>query len=276
MAKGNGKSGKGKPRGASDLQKARQKSRSFTAGSSRSIPWGLVTAVVLVVVFAAGVIGFAVKQNLDNKDSSLANPAISVDEGQKFKEAADKIPGIVTKQFPAGQHQEGVINYDVRPPFGGKHDPEWLDCTGTVYSKPIRDENAVHGLEHGAVWITYRPDLSADEVKTLSKLVKGNNYTMMSPYEGLKTKVSLQAWGYQLGVDDVNDGRIREFVKDLRANPVTRQENGSCLNPDFKSSPRGPDQPPAPQSSAPASSSAPSSTAPAASTPATPAPQVNQ
>ena len=35
------------------------------------------------------------------------------------------------------------------------HDPVWLDCG--AYDAPVRDENAVHDLEHGSVWITYDP-----------------------------------------------------------------------------------------------------------------------
>ena len=35
------------------------------------------------------------------------------------------------------------------PPAGGPHDPAWLDCG--VYDEPVRDENAVHDLEHGTV-----------------------------------------------------------------------------------------------------------------------------
>ena len=40
----------------------------------------------------------------------------------------------------------------------------------------------------------------------------------MSPYEGLDKPISLQAWGYQLKVDNADDGRIDEFIKALREN----------------------------------------------------------
>ena len=47
-------------------------------------------------------------------------------------------------------------------PSAVEHAPEWLDCG--VYDEPVREENAVHDLEHGTVWISYDPDLDADDV----------------------------------------------------------------------------------------------------------------
>ena len=38
-----------------------------------------------------------------------------------------------------------------------------------MYDEPVRDENAVHDLEHGTVWITYDPELDDDEVDELAE-----------------------------------------------------------------------------------------------------------
>ena len=38
----------------------------------------------------------------------------------------------------------------------------------------------------------------------------------MSPYPGLDAPISLQAWGYQLKVDNADDPRIDDFIKALR------------------------------------------------------------
>lgn len=226
---------------------------------SQPKPWGLIAATAAVVIFAAGVIGYAVHKNIASKPQ----------DPTKLAAAAAKIEGITVKDFPGGQHDDNPIKYDSLPPFGGTHNSVWADCTGTVYNQPIRDENAVHSLEHGAVWITYRPDLAKSDVDKLKKLVAGKNYTLMSPYPGLKSAVSLQSWGHQLFVDSASDSRIKEFIDDLRSNPQTTPEyGGSCVNPDFKASPAAPDQPsPAPSASANPSStpSAQSTTSPTAS-----------
>jgi hypothetical protein len=112
------------------------------------------------------------------------------------------------------------------------------DCTGTVYPKAIANENAVHMLEHGAVWITYKPGLAGDQVASLAKLVNGVDHTAMSPYPGLKTNISLQAWNYQLFVDNASDPRIQQFIGAFRANPKTTPEAGaSCADAAFKAKP---------------------------------------
>ena len=64
-------------------------------------------------------------------------------------------------------HTDGDVDYPTSPPVGGPHDPAWLDCG--VYDAPVRNENAVHDLEHGTVWISYRPGLDAADVAALAR-----------------------------------------------------------------------------------------------------------
>ncbi|HEV7203814.1 MAG TPA: DUF3105 domain-containing protein [Jatrophihabitans sp.] len=107
-----------------------------------------------------------------------------------------------------------------------------------VYPQPIANENAVHMLEHGAVWVTYREGLDPAKVATLTSLISGLDHTALSPYPDLRSAVSLQAWGYQLFVDDPTDPRIAQFIQLLRGNPDTTPEPGAtCSNPSFKSHP---------------------------------------
>jgi hypothetical protein len=232
------------PKKKSDTRKATPPSRSGGGGGrsgrkapppitvSKPRPWGLIALSLVVVLFAAGVIGYAVFRL--NK-SSQTSPQAKAD-------AAKSIEGIVIKDFPSRNHVQGVVNYPDSPPFGGDHDPTWADCNGTVYPAPIRNENAVHMLEHGAVWITYKPGLAADQVDALKKKVDGIGYMALSPYPGLKTAVSLQSWGHQLFVGSATDPRVTEFIDDLRLNSAVTPEFGAtCTNPDFKANPVAPD-----------------------------------
>lgn len=214
-------------------------------------PWGLIGLTMVVVLFAAGVIGYAV---VKVNESSKNTPEALADQ-------ARAIQGITVVDYPGGEHDDNPIKYDQSPPFGGKHANAWADCTGTVYPDPIRSENAVHSLEHGAIWITYRPDLPADQVESLKKRVDGVAQMLMSPYPGLKTPVSLQSWGFQLFADSASDPRVEEFIGDLRLNSSTTPEYGaSCTSPEFKASPLPPD----PTGSAPAPSGSPATPAPTA------------
>jgi Protein of unknown function (DUF3105) len=189
-------------------------------------PWGLIAAAVAVVVFAAAVITYAVI-------------AVQRDEANEVA-SVDEIDGIENFDYAAGQsHVAEPVDYDQSPPVGGPHDPSWADCTGTVYDVDVRHENAVHALEHGAVWITYDPEaLSDDEVARLAELVDGESGRMLSPYEGLDSPISLQSWNHQLKVDSVDDPRIEQFADFLTYRTGEYPEPGaSCENPVFAASP---------------------------------------
>jgi hypothetical protein len=145
--------------------------------------------------------------------------------------------------YPSGQrHTTTDVDYPETPPVGGAHDPVWADCTGSVYSVQIRPENAVHSLEHGAVWVTYDPaSVGPDDVATLTELVQSRPGLMLSPYPDQGAPVSLQAWDHQLQVRTADDPRVAEFVDLLVFNPQTTPEPGaSCENPAFLSDPREP------------------------------------
>jgi hypothetical protein len=189
------------------------------------------------VIFAAGIIVYAVTRP---SKTSQADAAYTRNEIA----AAKAISGVTYKTEPDHTHVTTAVKYDSSPPVGGNHAQYWADCTGTVYPNQIANENAVHALEHGAVWITYNPSLSADDVAVLAKKVTGVDRTLMSPYAGLKTQVSLQSWGYQLFVDSVTDPRIDEFIKVLKFNSGTTPEPGAtCSNPTFKTNPSTLDKP---------------------------------
>lgn len=187
-------------------------------------PWGLIAAAIAVAVFAVAVLGYALlKVNAANADK-----ASSVSD----------IAGMKSYDYPAGQsHVDTAVPYKESPPVGGPHAPPpgWADCTGTVYPVDIRHENAVHSLEHGAVWITYNPDkVSKSDIATLAALVKNHTGRMMSPYAGLETPISIQAWGHQLKLDSAGDKRIKQFADLLTLNnKYTPEPGASCENPAF-------------------------------------------
>jgi hypothetical protein len=192
-------------------------------------PWGLIITAAVIVVFAIAVIGFALvhkKTTPATSNNPYTQPEIA---------AVKKIDGMIYKAEPDHTHVQTTVKYDTSPPIGGNHSPYWADCSGTVYAAAIANENAVHMLEHGAIWITYRPGLPAAQLAILTQIVSGVDRMALSPYPGLKTNVSLQAWDYQLFVDNASDPRIQQFIAALRNNPATTPEQGAtCSQPTFK------------------------------------------
>jgi hypothetical protein len=115
--------------------------------------------------------------------------------------------------FAGGDHVTGPIEYDQVPPAGGPHDPVWDDCG--AYPDPVRNENAVHDLEHGTVWITYRPGLDAADVQSLQTQLEGlqSQKWMLSPYPGLPAPVVVTVWNAQLDLTGADDPRLPTFLK---------------------------------------------------------------
>ncbi|GAA5182489.1 hypothetical protein GCM10023322_19600 [Rugosimonospora acidiphila] len=212
--------------------------------------WGPVALISSVSLVAAAIVVFAVYEVHQN--------------GRGWQSKADAIQGIVdyrkteTDLLKPAQHAYGKINYPQSPPVGGTHNYNWERCQGDVYPDQIPNENAVHALEHGAVWVTYNPSLPKDEVDQLASKVRGNDFMLMSPYPGLDKPISLQAWGFQLKLDHANDPRIDQFIKDLRVNATMEpgvtcgQDSGSYVTK------TGPDPANLGQSGAPAPAGMPS------------------
>jgi hypothetical protein len=123
----------------------------------------------------------------------------------------------------------GPIPYDRLPPPGGPHAPVWANCG--VYAQPVPVEMAVHSLEHGAVWITYRPDLPPPAVLTLQALARGETHVLVSPWgplPPLPSAVVASAWGFQLLVDDASDPRLAEFVRRYLNGPLAPEPGAPC------------------------------------------------
>ena len=121
-------------------------------------------------------------------------------------------------------HVEGDVDYAQVPPVGGKHDPVWLDCG--AYDAPVRDENAVHDLEHGSVWITYRPDLDTAGLRTLTEVLPQNG--ILSPFDGLPAPVVVTVWGRQLRLTGADDPRLVLFIQRYGAGRTAPEPFASC------------------------------------------------
>ena len=171
--------------------------------------------------------------SVDNPDPSVNIPGIYV--GASTPATADGPASYVDYKAAIHINADQRVAYNRYPPVGGPHDGTWANCTGIVYDTAVRSENMVHTLEHGAVWITYNPDtISAADLATLKSLVQGQPYTTLSPYPGLDSTISLQAWAHQLKVDSASDERVKQFITALRLNRWVYPETGAtCQQPSF-------------------------------------------
>ncbi|MFF4649139.1 DUF3105 domain-containing protein [Streptomyces sp. NPDC001380] len=192
-----------------------------------------VIAFTAAGVVLAGMVGggiWIVTDANSKDDAKKAQAAASASAQAAARQAAAKtdIPGVRTWKNLTFNHVTKKVAYPMTPPVGGDHNPQWLDCEGKVYDKPVPNENAVHSLEHGAVWVTYNGKATPADIKTLSSKVSTTPYSFMSPYPDEKGTVTLSAWGTQLTVDSAKDPRVNQFFLKYVQGPQTREPGASC------------------------------------------------
>lgn len=179
------------------------------------------------IIVGAAVLGFiTLFLGLNYSTPSNSNLAAVGLSNRTAKQLSEEIPGVVTTVVTDRGHVETEVAYDNTPPVGGDHDPRWLACNGDIYDEPVVEENAVHSLEHGAVWITYKPDIPSKQIEVLKNKVKG--YTFMSPYSKQESPIMLTAWGVQLSLDSADDERIDQFLASFRQGPQTPEPGATC------------------------------------------------
>ena len=121
-------------------------------------------------------------------------------------------------------HTAEDVDHPQSPSVGGEHDPVWLDCG--AYDEPVREENAVHDLEHGAVWISYDPDLDRGDVETLAEQLPQNG--ILAPYPGLPVPVVVTVWGRQLELEAADDARLPLFIRRYGGGETAPEPFASC------------------------------------------------
>ena len=103
-----------------------------------------------------------------------------------------------------------------------------MTCNGNVYTKAVPNENAVHSLEHGAVWVTFNGKATSADVKTLADRITKTRYTLMSPDSTQSGTITLSAWGHQLSVDKASDPRVDQFLTKYVQGPQTPEPGAAC------------------------------------------------
>ena len=125
----------------------------------------------------------------------------------------------------SADHTTDDVDYDHVPPPGGPHDPAWQDCG--VYDAPVRDENTVHSLEHGTVWITYTDDVSDEDIDDLAGVLPDEG--ILSPYPAQEAPVIVTVWARQLELDGADDPRLELFLIEYGDGHTAPEPMASCV-----------------------------------------------
>lgn len=146
----------------------------------------------------------------------------------------DLVPGA---PLLSREHVDGEVDYAgySNPPTYGPHhgfDPNGTDVnpgitprpTG-VYSSEQPEEDLIHNLEHGHIWISYEPNLiTAEDLAALEQFVRdgspnsngGGVGVILTPREANDEMIALASWGRLLTLDSYDPTTIRDFVETNR------------------------------------------------------------
>lgn len=178
----------------------------------RSKFWIYGTGVVLILAMVGTVTSVMLveKKNKDQLEVAASKP----------------IDGVQTSTGLSRDHTSKPVTSTNNPPVGGDHSQQPVTCG--IYKNPVDTSGAVHSMEHGAVWVTYRPDLPQKQIDILAKTAKSNPYQLLSPYPGLSSPVVASAWGKQLKLENAYDPRLAVFLKAYLQGPQTPEPGAPC------------------------------------------------
>jgi hypothetical protein len=181
------------------------------AASKRNRILGIVAAIVALVLVAGTVATVLVLNAIPQEREVISGD---------YADRLELYPDL------EATHTETRVSYDQSPPVGGPHNPAWLNCG--VYDEPQQNENVVHTLEHGAVWIAYDPATTTDDEIAALVALAPDTYSVVSPYEGLGDAKAISAWGAQLLFTDVADPAVEDFLTEFWRSADSPEPNAPC------------------------------------------------
>ncbi|MDO8633000.1 MAG: DUF3105 domain-containing protein [bacterium] len=179
------------PKEQYDLLRAQKGAEKQTFKAPKNLKWIIVSLLVLLI--AIGAVFF-----LNSK-----REAPGADLSRQMDDEGDM------------HVTEGTdVAYQSNPPTSGNHWPVPLE--DGVYKTEKPDEALVHSMEHGRVWISYKPSLAADIVKTLEELGNGQAL-IVTPRSTNETDIALAGWTrldtFNLENGILDEKRIQDFIR---------------------------------------------------------------
>ncbi len=104
------------------------------------------------------------------------------------------------------------IDYNSNPPAAGPHYADTAHAG--IYDKAPEDGYLVHSLEHGAIILWYKSDLSTADIEKLKKIFdQMPGKTIMTPRKNLDVPVAVTSWGRILKLKTIDEKQIKTFYE---------------------------------------------------------------
>ncbi len=113
--------------------------------------------------------------------------------------------------------EDTIVNYNSNPPSSGDHYAQ--PAPKGFYNQELPDGNLLHNLEHGYIWVSYRPDLPTDQVQKLRSLFSQPfSDPKFQPTKAVVTKrsknpapISVASWGWTMNLNNFDQSKLEQF-----------------------------------------------------------------
>lgn len=133
-----------------------------------------------------------------------------------LKNRERNLPGVLypdagRRHIPVGTQGVG---YNSNPPTSGEHYPhtsEW-----GAYREETPDGILIHNLEHGGIWISYKPSIPEEMKQKLEGFSKKwGRKIIVVPRSANDTDIALAAWARldTFSVAEYSDERVERFIR---------------------------------------------------------------
>ena len=136
----------------------------------------------------------------------------------------ESIPILGAQHIPAGSVAHPP--YNSNPPTSGWHWPQ--PAAWGTYDAELPDEQVIHNLEHGGVWIAYKvatasaglataaatpSQIGDDEINKLKEIASRFRKIILAPRSANDSAIAVASWGQLLKLDKLDEGQIVKFIK---------------------------------------------------------------
>jgi len=100
--------------------------------------------------------------------------------------------------------------YNSNPPTSGWHYGQ--PANWGVYQSELPDEQVLHNLEHGGIWISYK-DIDDTAKTALEKIAKSNSKVIVTPRSKNDAPIVLASWGRLQKLQTLDKQAILAFIE---------------------------------------------------------------
>ena len=178
---------------------------------------GIAALAAVAVVIASGGgddDGHGSTGNAESEFPNAVTPPVQritdLDEAAKASECRLVHPSIGGREHVSN---ETKVTYNTNPPTSGNHNI--IPAEDGYYAQKPNVRNTVHTLEHGRIYIQYKPTLNKRRIAQLGGVFNDDPFHMvLSPNPDMPYQVAVTAWGHLAGCKRVTDATydlIRAF-----------------------------------------------------------------